>query len=212
MPASFVLFKRVALECEFAVNNRGRGHGRALKACANRARLATGPYPVPPWSSAPRPALLALQLSDSILLALASLVGVQNSRWRKKMAQCAHSILSSFSSSPPKPYSEFRRLRTSRASKCELRGRAWKPEGLTDQTLDRCLIGASAANGGRTRARRARSRRSGTLQLKAKRATLAVPPSSPLEHGRQKGQRPRLRDGRRRRGGRDRRRPRARGR
>ena len=60
------------------------------------------------------------------------------SRWRKKMAQCAHSILSSFSSSPPKPYSEFRRLRTSRASKCELRGRAWKPEGLTDQTFDRC--------------------------------------------------------------------------
>ena len=47
---------------------RGSGHGRALKACANRARLATGPYPVPPWSSAPRPALLALQLSDSILL------------------------------------------------------------------------------------------------------------------------------------------------
>ena len=112
------------------------------------------------------------------------------SRWRKKMAQCAHSILSSFSSSPPKPYSEFRRLRTSRASKCELRGRAWKPEGLTDQTLDRCLIGASAANGGRTRARRARSRRSGTLQLKAKRATLAVPPSSPLEHGRQKAEGP----------------------
>ena len=46
---------------------RCRGHGRALKACANRARLATGPYPVPPWSSAPCPALLALQLSDSIL-------------------------------------------------------------------------------------------------------------------------------------------------
>ena len=116
------------------------------------------------------------------------------SRWRKKMAQCAHSILSSFSSSPPKPYSEFRRMRTLRASKCELRGRAWKPEGLTDQTLDRCLIGASAANGGRTRARRARSRRSGTLQLKAKRATLAVPPSSPLEpcleHGRQKAEGP----------------------
>ena len=72
MPASFDLFTsrlsvNLLLVTAVQLEMRGRGHGRALKACANRARLATGQYPVPPWSSAPRPALLALQLSDSIL-------------------------------------------------------------------------------------------------------------------------------------------------